>query len=259
MSAKRTRFRCAPLNAPERAQHPMRRVGPRSRCAQSGLPHCPTPYLIPLQASRECQNPTVVYVNESDKYLIAFQYFDHNQIGIGQRMGEVVSDVVRAMECLSCVCDGFALFIQFMSGEVHVPHVVEGEALLRFSFGVGVRAEGGDRTRPREQRHTSTEVVQLLYHSVAAHSALRLSQLLKWGIGEPAMPLVAVTPQLYVVPQVFIDLFVSNALVSSPTSYPRGGRIVALIVGRVQRFLSPHCPIQAIVSHDSHRSTIMIY
>jgi hypothetical protein len=36
----------------------------------------------------------VVYVNESDKYLIAFQDVDHNRIGIGQRMGEVVSDGV---------------------------------------------------------------------------------------------------------------------------------------------------------------------
>ncbi len=58
------------------------------------------------------------------------------------------------------------------------------------------------------------------------------------------------------VPQFIINLLVSNALVSSPTSYPRGGRIVVLIVGRVLRFLSPRLPIQPIASH---RSTIMIY
>jgi hypothetical protein len=53
------------------------------------------------------------------------------------------------MEHLSHVGNGFALFVWFMSGGVHVPHVIEGEALLGFPFGAGVRAEGGDRARPR--------------------------------------------------------------------------------------------------------------
>ena len=51
-------------------------------------------------------------------------------------------------KCFSRICDGLTLFVRFMSGEVHVPHIVEGEALLGFPFGVGVRAEGGDRAHP---------------------------------------------------------------------------------------------------------------
>ncbi len=58
MSTERTRFRCAPLNALERAVYPMRRTGLQSRCAQCGLPRCLSPYLLPLRAPRECQIPT---------------------------------------------------------------------------------------------------------------------------------------------------------------------------------------------------------
>jgi hypothetical protein len=57
-SAEHTRFRCAPLNALERALHPMRRTGLQSRCVQCGLPRCPHLHLLPPRATRECQIPT---------------------------------------------------------------------------------------------------------------------------------------------------------------------------------------------------------
>jgi hypothetical protein len=59
MSAEHTRFRHPPLSALRRGRyHLMRQVGLQSRCAHCGLPHCPTPYLLPPRASRECQIPT---------------------------------------------------------------------------------------------------------------------------------------------------------------------------------------------------------
>ena len=63
-------------------------------------------------------------------------------------MGEVIPHSVGMAERFLCVGYGLTLFIWFVSGNVHVPHVIEGKALLGFPFGVGVRAEGGDCTCP---------------------------------------------------------------------------------------------------------------
>jgi len=90
----------------------------------------------------------IVYVNESGEYLVIFKDVNHNQIGIRQGVGEVISDGIGVMERLSYIRNGFALFVWFVSGEVHVPHIIKGEALLRFPFGVSVGAEGGDCAHP---------------------------------------------------------------------------------------------------------------
>jgi len=65
MSTERTRFRCAPLNALERAVYPMRRTSLQSRCAQCSLPRCLSPYLLLLRAPRECQIPTYLFAAAS--------------------------------------------------------------------------------------------------------------------------------------------------------------------------------------------------
>jgi len=58
MSAERTRFRCAPLSVLRHGRHYLlRQVGPRSRCAQSGLLRCSPLHLLPLRAPPECQIP----------------------------------------------------------------------------------------------------------------------------------------------------------------------------------------------------------
>ncbi len=60
MSVERTRFRHAHLSALRRGRHYlMRQVGPRSRCAQCGLPRCSPLHLLPLRPPPECQIPAM--------------------------------------------------------------------------------------------------------------------------------------------------------------------------------------------------------
>ena len=69
-----------------------------------------------------------------DQYVIAFQDVDYNGVGVEEGVSEMVLDGVCMVKCLSCVYNGFALFIWFVSGNMGIPHVVIREVLHVFEI-----------------------------------------------------------------------------------------------------------------------------